>query len=85
MMPRDILQQAIELYGKEKQVDMAIEEMSELTKALLKERRKDAVTGFSPDIPRLLDDVYEEIADVEIMIEQLMLMKQEGLISIKKI
>ena len=30
---------AIEIFGKESQIDMAIEEMSELTKALLKLRR----------------------------------------------
>ena len=36
----DIIKQAIETYGIDAQVLMAIEEMSELTKALCKEDRK---------------------------------------------
>ena len=36
---KKVLEKCIERYGKQPQVDMAIEEMSELTKALLKERR----------------------------------------------
>lgn len=59
-----ILQKAISTFGKRSQVDMAIEEMSELTKALLKERRGD----------RTQDNVIEEIADVYIMLAQLTMM-----------
>ena len=36
----EVLQECVDTYGAEAQVDMAIEEMSELTKALLKYRRK---------------------------------------------
>lgn len=49
-------------YGKESQVDVAIEECSELIKALLKDRRKKA---------NILEDIVDEIADVQIMLEQL--------------
>ena len=59
--------QALNKWGKHSQVDMAIEEMSELTKALLKERRHGSDIGITHKI-------CEEIADVEIMIEQLRMM-----------
>lgn len=67
-----VLQKAILTYGKESQVDMAIEEMSELTKALLKERRneKEQVTKSAPPL-QYITNIIEEIADVEIMLEQL--------------
>lgn len=59
----EICFKAIEIYGTESQVDKAIEEMSELTKALLKERR----CGGSRN------NVCEEIADVFITLLQMML------------
>lgn len=55
----------IETYGIPQQVDMAIEECSELTKALLKYRRANA-----PDTS-LVSNIAEEIADVEITVAQL--------------
>ena len=55
-----VYRESIEQYGVSAQVDMAIEEMAELTKALLKFRR----FGWS-------ENFYEEIADVKIMIRQL--------------
>ncbi len=57
---------AILLFGKKKQTDMAIEEMSELTKALLKYRR-------NPCVEKRVD-IIEEIADVQIMLDQLRIM-----------
>ena len=57
------LNKAIIIYGKVSQIDKAIEEMSELTKALLKKRYNAGST----------DDITEEMADVLIMISQLML------------
>lgn len=47
----------VETYGSDKQEDMAIEECSELIKAILKFRRSNAV--------------IDEIADVQIMLTQL--------------
>lgn len=62
----DVLVNAIRKYGKRSQVDMAIEEMSELIKALCKERRNDQ---WGDDNRQ--DAVFEEIADVAIMLQQL--------------
>lgn len=63
----DVFQKAIETYGEQSQIDIAIEEMSELIKALLKERRE---TKFSS---KAVCDICEEIADVLITVEQLIL------------
>ena len=56
-----ILSQAIEKYGVENQIDMAIEEMSELIDVLCKHRRGRA----------RVEEIAEEVADVTIMTEQL--------------
>lgn len=68
----NVLQQAINTYGKTSQVDMAIEEMSELTKALLKERRISKAFN-SKEIKEAREHIYEETADVIIMLLQLYL------------
>lgn len=62
-----MLEEAILIYGPEAQVDKAIEEMSELIKALLKLRY--AEKDYAVDI--CTEAVAEEMADVEIMLEQL--------------
>ena len=49
-------------WGSDAQIDVLIEEMAELTQALLKSRRNGVVFSFS---------VIEEIADVEICMEQI--------------
>ena len=69
-----ILERAINTYGAYAQVDMAIEEMAELTKALLKHRRaleskKTTGDGFMQAVSAVL----EEMADVGIMLNQLAL------------
>lgn len=53
----------INSYGTKSQEDVAIEEMAELQKAILKHRR---YTGNETRA-----EIIDEIADVEIMIEQL--------------
>lgn len=58
---QDILWKNIDLNGASTEVDVAIEEMSELTKELCKHRRGQ----------RNILHIAEEIADVEIMLEQL--------------
>lgn len=63
---RGIINQAIDHYGGQQQSDMMIEEMSELTKALMKYRR----FGCGDD---LLENVIEEIEDVQIMLDQMKL------------
>ena len=52
---------ALNHYGNRPQVDMAIEEMSELTKELLKNRRGEENRSM----------IADEMADVYIMLEQL--------------
>ena len=69
----EILQRAIDTYGADNQSPKAGEEMSELTKALLKIRFAKKA-GVERDI--LLDAISEEMADVEIMLEQLHMIYQ---------
>ena len=71
-MQPEVLQNAVDTYGKEAQVDVAIEEMSELIKALLKNRRAE----HSPealDYEKTRQNIFEEIADVVIMLTQLIM------------
>lgn len=67
-MNREILYKVIDACGKDHQIDIAIEEMSELTKALLKDRRYHT--------EQTKRDVTEEMADVFICLEQLTIMYQ---------
>lgn len=60
---RELLRHAIEAYGPDMQMTVAIEEMAELTKELCKYKR-----GIGSK-----EHIAEEIADVEIMLEQLKL------------
>lgn len=57
--PQDVFRNAVQTWGKEAQTDMMIEEMAELTKAILNERR-----GRDHNIA-------EEMADVKIMLAQM--------------
>ncbi len=66
---RDIMLRAIHRYGETAQIDMAVEEMAELTKALCKVKR--ATPGATTTAA--IANVIEEIADVQIMLDQLRL------------
>lgn len=66
-----IMRQAIETYGVQAQCDVAIEEMAELTKAIVKIRR---VADDYGKTQAALDNLLEEIADVDIMIDQMKIM-----------
>ena len=57
-----VLHRAIEVYGDNNQIDQAEQELIELLDALKHRRRPDRITN-----------VYEEIADVGIMLDQLKL------------
>ena len=59
----EIIMRAIKTYGDKSQEDIAIEEMSELTKAILKNRRYSSL--------ETRENIREEIADVLIMLAQL--------------
>lgn len=60
---KEIYKRAIETYGKDAQLKMAIEEMAELTQAICKSFRCNDN----------IENIIEEIADVEIMLTQLKL------------
>ena len=62
----DIYKLAIDTYGCDNQLNRAIEEMAELIQAIIKIRRY-------PDDFTAKIDLAEEIADVAIMLEQLIL------------
>lgn len=57
----DIYRMAIAHYGKLNQLDVAIEEMAELTKEIVKNKRGE----------NNRDHIVEEIADVYVMLKQL--------------
>lgn len=61
---RPVLEAAIRIYGKEAQTKMVLEEMSELQKEICKAWRGRDNIG----------NIAEEIADVEIMLDQLKIM-----------
>lgn len=66
------LKTIVDTYGADPQMDMMIEESSELTKALLKYRRKsksDSATGT--EMAELSEAIIDEIADAKIMLAQM--------------
>ena len=69
---RPVLQDALVMYGQQAQIDMMLEEMAELSKALLKLRRAKKHEITEPLF--LVKNVEEEIADVQIMLEQMELL-----------
>lgn len=73
----ELFKQAELAYGIDAEIDIAIEEMSELTKALLKNRRATNYAtqscNSSLDSKETIQSVYEEIADVIIVLTQLVL------------
>lgn len=62
-MSQEILQKAIKFYGKDMQLNVAVEEFSELTKEICKHKRGSDNTGA----------IIEEMADCYIMLEQMKL------------
>lgn len=61
MVKEEIYKDALETFGKPHQIMMLLEEMSELQQAVCKYQR------YGDNI----QNVYEEIVDVEIMLEQM--------------
>lgn len=62
-MNREVLMEAIQHYGSDHQLNVAIEEMAELTKEICKRKR----------MANNRNEIIEEMADVLIMLEQLKL------------
>ena len=70
MTYKDKIKQIADQYGAYPQSIQAVEEMAELTQALTKFWR---YKGTDPErIRELKNNIYEELADVQLMIEQLM-------------
>jgi len=61
-------ERCIEVWGKDAQIKMCIEEMSELIKELCKNWRQDKA-----GTPEQIEHICEEIADVQNMIDQMQL------------
>lgn len=81
MTNEEIYFKAIVEWGAKFQMDMAVEECSELIKALMKYRRPD----LQEDREELVDNVIEEIADVEIICEVLgLLFDREKIDKVKR-
>jgi NTP pyrophosphatase (non-canonical NTP hydrolase) len=64
MDSKRVLSDAIETFGFEKQSLVLIEEMAELTQAIVKQRRESDDFFFS-------NSMLEEMADVQIMLDQM--------------
>lgn len=64
---RALLDRAITAYGAPAQIDMAVEEMAELTKAICKVKR----ASCAAEAAAALENAVEEMADVQIMLDQL--------------
>lgn len=71
---REVLKLAIEIYGEKNQIDKCIEEMAELTQALLKHRHRLYRREGTAEI---YCNLIEEIADVSIMLEQMVMIYVE--------
>ena len=71
-----IYRAAIEVFGGDMQVTVAIEEMAELTKELCKAQRVTFAGrgGLGDGMIDNHDEIAEEIADVQIALEELMLL-----------
>lgn len=74
----EALYAAINTYGRDAQTDMCIEECSELIKALLKFRRLPIKERLAAKGMKVLENIQEEIADVQIMLWQIDLMYGYG-------
>lgn len=70
MNRNQILHAAVETFGRDSQMMMMVEEMSELTKAIIKFFR--AHDGESAKLAT--DNVKEEMADCQIMLDQMKIM-----------
>ena len=78
MIEQSVIQKCLEQWGEDAQLDMVIEEMAELTKAILKYRRTKGAKSARIDIA-------EEHADVLLMLEQLAYMMVQHDTNYKKL
>ena len=73
---KNIYWSAIETFGYDLQIAVAIEEMAELTKELCKAQRVTFAGrgGLGDGLIDNYDEIAEEIADVQIVLEEMMLL-----------
>ena len=69
MKIEEVIRQMLSKFGEDSQIDVAIEEMSELTKELIKYKR--SKIHFREKQATSREHVIEEIADVMFMLEYL--------------
>lgn len=74
----DVLCDAVDTYGLDAQTDVCIEESSELIKALLKFRRLTIEERLTAKGMKVLENIQEEIADVQIMLWQMEILYSYG-------
>ena len=73
-----VFKEVIEKNGADRQLEMVIEECSELIQAICKYRRARHNSKTSRrDLDKRIDSIIEEVADVQIMLYQLPLMDTE--------
>lgn len=72
MTAKETMQLAIDSYGRVNQVIKTVEELSELSQALC----KILTSKFTDDNSEIFENIFEEMADVEIMLEQCKMMFQ---------
>ncbi len=70
MLDDEVLVKAIETFGSQRQMDVLIEEMSELTKEIIKARRN----AYPEERQPITDKMMEEFVDVTISLDQLCMM-----------
>lgn len=79
MTAKETMYKAINTYGVENQMIKTVEELSELSQALCKSivrlNYTKGKTSLEDDL-KSVDNIFEEIADVEIMLEQCKIMFQ---------
>lgn len=79
MTSKEVLQKAINTYGVKNQMIKTVEELSELSQALCKSLVRlnytKEKTSLEDDL-KSVDNIFKEMADVEIMLEQCKIMFQ---------
>lgn len=69
----DLYQKALDTWGERAQLDQMIEEMAELTVAINKYKRI-KYYNESKDEQKMLENLYMELADVSMCLEQMLMM-----------
>lgn len=82
MKIEEVIRQMLSKFGEDSQIDVAIEEMSELTKELIKYKR--SKIHFREKQASSREHVVEEIADVMFMLEYLIEIFEVDMVQLQK-